>query len=97
MSGTFAGALTAFRTVLAAACINGEFLPVTIRPSFSSMAAPQKMPSLPFSRACALRGLVRGAHRHAVQDRRALFFQIPFVVEADACRHRCPPHLEYAD
>jgi CTP synthase len=33
--------LTAFSTRLEAACISGEFLPVTIAPSGSSMAAPQ--------------------------------------------------------
>ena len=46
-SGMPARRLTAFSTRLEAACISGEFVPVTIAPSASSMAAPQKTPSLP--------------------------------------------------
>ena len=45
-----ASCLTAFSTRLDAACMSGEFLPVTIVPSGSSMAAPQKTPLLPLPR-----------------------------------------------
>ena len=48
------GCLTAFSTRLEAACMSGEFFPVTIVPSVSSRAAPQEMPSLPLPRGLGL-------------------------------------------
>ncbi len=46
-SGMFAKCLTTLRTNAEAACIRGEFFPVTIVPFPNSMAAPQYMPSFP--------------------------------------------------
>ena len=46
--GKLARCLVAFRIKLEAACISGEFFPVIMVPSLSSIAAPQKIPSFPF-------------------------------------------------
>ena len=48
LSGIPANSLIAFRIKLDAACISGEFFPVTMTPFFNCRAAPAKTPSFPF-------------------------------------------------
>ena len=60
--GKSARCFVALITRLEAACMNGEFSPVTMVPSLSLMAAPQKMPSLPLPSFCAFRAACRAGN-----------------------------------
>ena len=68
MSGMSASVLTALRTRLEAACISGEFLPVTMRPilQLDGRAAEETVAAFALGLRLARR-VVRGWHHHAIE------------------------------